>query len=70
MKVYEIFKSEGGYRFAGAIWAGGPVVENSPWFARVADAKKAAEKQRETDKKWLSDELECLGLAECDLLEN
>ena len=42
MKKYEVFASEGGYRFAGGVYAGGPVIESSPWFKTKAAATKAA----------------------------
>ena len=38
MKKYEVFRSEGGYRVAGEICNGGPVMKKSPWYA----TKKAA----------------------------
>ena len=31
MKQYDIFESEGGYRVAGALHAGWPVMRLSPW---------------------------------------
>ena len=67
MKQYEVFASEGGYRYAGAIWAGGPILDSSPWFKSEAEAKDASDAQRERDAQWLADELDRLGLTEADL---
>ena len=37
--VGDIFKSEGGWRVAHNVWAGGPDMRNSPWFATRDEAK-------------------------------
>ena len=53
MKQYDIFESEGGYRVAGDIHAGGPVMRLSPWrkTRRGAEAlrKKMLARQKELD---------------------
>ena len=49
MKLYEVFSSEGGYRFAGGIWAGFPIIDQSPWFATEEEARRAAKEQKERD---------------------
>lgn len=53
MKQYDIFESEGGYRVAGDIHAGGPVMRLSPWrkTRREAEAlrKKMIARQKELD---------------------
>lgn len=67
MKQYEVFRSEGGYRYAGAICANGPILDSSPWFKTEKEAKAASDAQRARDKKWLQDEMERLGLTEDDL---
>jgi hypothetical protein len=67
MKQYDVFASEGGYRYAGAIWAGGPVIDASPWFATADEAKSASDAQRKLDAQWLQEELDRLGLTEADL---
>jgi hypothetical protein len=67
MKQYQVFESEGGYRFAGSIWAGGPVLDSSPWYETKAEANAASDAQRERDAQWLQEEMDRLGLAEADL---
>ena len=48
MNKFDVFASEGGYRYAGAIHAGGPVMSCSPWFKMIEDAEaKAAAAERE-----------------------
>lgn len=53
MKQYDIFESEGGYRVAGDIHAGGPVMSASPWrkTRRGAEAlrRKMLARQKELD---------------------
>lgn len=44
MNKFDVFASEGGYRYAGAIHAGGPVMSCSPWFKMIEDAEEAAAK--------------------------
>lgn len=46
MDKFEIFKSEGGWRYCGALWAGNPVIDQSPWFATRREAEKAARRAR------------------------
>nr|DAT51552.1 MAG TPA: hypothetical protein [Caudoviricetes sp.] len=44
MKMYEVFKSEGGYRVCCAMWAGdSPVIERCPWYETEAQAIAAAQ---------------------------
>jgi len=53
MKMYEVFKSEGGYRVAGDIYLDGPVIDSSPWRKTEAEAKKLAKKmKRRAEKEW------------------
>ena len=35
----DIFRSEGGWRVAHNVWAGGPDMRNSPWFATRVEAE-------------------------------
>lgn len=42
MKLFEIFPSEGGYRVAGEIVNGGPVMNKSKWYATKRAAQCAA----------------------------
>jgi hypothetical protein len=49
MKSFDVFKSEGGYRVALAIWNNGPVMEHSPWFSAEDEARKFAEKLQKTE---------------------
>jgi len=46
MKQYDVFPSEGGWRYAGAIWAGGPIIDQSPWFASEKAARAASQRAR------------------------
>lgn len=46
MEIYDIFKSEGGYRVCGSTWNGGPVMRNSPWFETEEEAKVAAKEMQ------------------------
>lgn len=64
MKQYEVFKSEGGYRYAGLTQNGNPIMNQSPWFATRKEAEKRAEKARlasseqlASDLAWLSNEV-------------
>lgn len=49
MKVYDVFRSEGGYRVCGAIWAGGPVIDSSPWFPTREEAEEGVQKMKQED---------------------
>lgn len=52
MKLYEIFKSEGGYRVCGGIWVdGNPIMGCSPYFATREEAEKAALRMKKEAKK-------------------
>lgn len=46
MKVYDVFASEGGYRVCGAVWAGCPVIDSSPWFATREEAENEVERMK------------------------
>ena len=46
IKQYDVFPSEGGWRYAGAMWAGGPIIDQSPWFATEKAARAASQKAR------------------------
>jgi len=48
MQRLDIFKSEGGFRIAGAVYNDSPVMDYSPWFETLAAAEKA--KQQMIDK--------------------
>ena len=62
MKLYEIFKSEGGYRFAGALWADDPILSSCPWFAKKEQATRAAKQCVAANDYWASEEMERLGI--------
>ena len=63
MKLYDIFKSEGGFRFAGALWVGNPIISSCPWFAKKEDAVNAARmKKIEAHDNWANEEMERLGI--------
>lgn len=49
MKVYDIFASECGYRVCGAVWAGGPVIDSSPWFSTREEAEACVQKMKQED---------------------
>lgn len=38
----KIFASEGGFRVCGGVWAGGPIIKQSPWFATREEAEREA----------------------------
>ena len=50
MTQYEVFKSEGGYRVAGEIVNGGPVMKKSPWYATKKSAICAANNMKRKNK--------------------
>ena len=62
MEAYEIFKSEGGFRFAGETYAGGPVIDKSPWFPTKKAAEKAAIKARAKEQDWIAQEKARIGI--------
>lgn len=62
MKRYQVFASEGGYRFAGAIWAGGPIIDRSPWFPSREAAQKAAKKAKAKEAARVKSERQQLGI--------
>lgn len=47
MQLFDVFKSEGGFRVCGALWAGGPVISSSPWFATREQAEASAQKMNQ-----------------------
>lgn len=52
MKLYEVFKSEGGYRVCCGLWHGNPIMGQSPWYETEALARDAAQSiryKRETE---------------------
>ena len=52
MKLYEVFKSEGGYRVCCGLWHGNPIMDQSPWYETEALARDAAQSiryKRETE---------------------
>lgn len=66
MKLYEVFASEGGYRYAGAIWADGPVIDQSPWFETKDEAEEAAEKARARGERLYDEQLARAGLTRAE----
>lgn len=53
MKQYDVFKSEGGYRYAGQVCNGGnPVMSSSPWFETEKEAKMAVYKKQKEITDW------------------
>jgi hypothetical protein len=44
MERYDIFKSEGGYRVAKAVYNDGPVLDKCPWYPTQKKAEKARDK--------------------------
>jgi hypothetical protein len=44
IQLYGIFKSEGGYRVAAAMWGDDPIVRQCPWFATRDEAEAARQK--------------------------
>lgn len=58
MKVFDIFKSEGGYRVCGDIWNGAPVLAQSPWFKTLVEAEKGRDAMKA--RRLEADALECV----------
>lgn len=67
MKKYEVFASEGGYRYAGEVWASGPVLNSSPWFSTVQEAQDSSDAQRARDEEWMKNELDRIGISASEL---
>lgn len=65
MNKYDVFKSEGGFRVCGGVWAGGPIMAQSPWFATQAEAEAESMKMKERDVK--SAALDIIGGAPAEL---
>lgn len=38
----KVFRSEGGFRVCGGVWAGSPIIKQSPWFATREEAERAS----------------------------
>ena len=49
MELYDVFKSEGGFRVAGAVYNDCPVMDRSPWFETREEADEAAKEMRFRD---------------------
>ena len=49
MKLFTIFKSEGGYRVCGGIVLGCPVISLSPWYLTRRAAQCAANNMKRAD---------------------
>lgn len=49
MKLYEIFKSEGGYRVCCGLWNDNPIMDQSPWYETESLARDAAQSIRYKD---------------------
>lgn len=69
MKVYDVFASEGGYRFAGSIWADGPVMDQSPWFETMEAAILAAEEKKADDAAEYLEKVQALGFTSVEEFE-
>lgn len=41
--VGKVFRSEGGWRVCCGVWAGGPIIDQSPWFKTREEAEREAE---------------------------
>jgi hypothetical protein len=54
MKQYDVFQSEGGYRYAGQVCNCGnpPVMSSSPWFETELEAKKASYRKQKEITDW------------------
>ena len=51
MKQGDIYKSEGGYRVAWAMWGDSPVITNSPWYATHEEAEQAIKARKAADER-------------------
>lgn len=40
MELYDIFKSEGGFRVCCGLWGDDPIIASSPWYSSLEKAKK------------------------------
>lgn len=52
MKLYEVFRSEGGYRVCGGLWNDNPIMDQCPWYETESLARDAAQSiryKRETE---------------------
>lgn len=49
MNIYDIFRSEGGYRVCKATWLDGPVINSCPWFETEEEAKNEVKKLKFKD---------------------
>ena len=44
MNIYDIFRSEGGYRVCKATWGDDPIISSCPWFETEEEAKNEVKK--------------------------
>ncbi len=44
MNIYDIFRSEGGYRVCKATWGNDPIISSCPWFETEEEAKNEVKK--------------------------
>lgn len=49
MKLYEVFKSEGGYRVCCGLWNDNPIIAQCPWYETEPLARDAARRIRYKD---------------------
>lgn len=63
MKLFEIFKSEGGFRVCLSEMNGNPVISKCPWFARKCDATKRANRERAKENEWRANQERETGVA-------
>ena len=67
MEKFDVFASEGGYRYAGSVYLGGPVINQSPWFKTKGAAEKAAKYAKNASKMAAEQTMLDLGITEDDL---
>lgn len=46
MKLYDVFKSEGGYRVCCGLWNDNPIIAQCPWYETESLARGAAQRIR------------------------
>lgn len=49
MKLYDVFKSEGGYRVCCGLWNDNPIIAQCPWYETESLARDAARRIRYKD---------------------
>ena len=67
MEKFDVFASEGGYRYAGRIYLESPVIDQSPWFTTKAKAEKAAKAANKAEQQRCINDMASLGITEADL---